>query len=134
MRAAGEVICHWDDDDYSQPERLAQQVRVLIERPEFAVTGYHSMRFTDGTTWWKYIGTVNYALGTSLCYRRSFWEMHRFQSLQVGEDNQFVATAWCENRLHTTDAGEQMYATVHAGNTSPRMMGSSWKVIPTPCN
>lgn len=131
-RAAGSLICHWDDDDYSRPDRLAEQVAVLLERPEIAVTGYHSMRFTDGVNWWLYSGTVNYALGTSLCYRRTWWETHPFPSIQIGEDNQFVAAAWSENRLHTVDARDRMYATVHPANTSPRAMGSSWKPIPAP--
>ena len=55
-RAAGDVIAHWDDDDYSAPERLADQVQRLLESGK-AVTGFHSMRFTDGVRWWKYEGT-----------------------------------------------------------------------------
>jgi glycosyltransferase involved in cell wall biosynthesis len=131
-RALGEIICHWDDDDYSAPDRIASQVRVLMDYPRFAVTGYHSMNFTDGTNWWKYSGTINYALGTSLCYQKSWWEGHPFQSLQIGEDNQFVAEAWACNTLHTVDAGGMMHATVHSTNTSPRNMGSSWTRINKP--
>ena len=131
-RAAGQLICHWDDDDYSAPERLAEQVQVLMDHPAYSVTGYHSMRFTDGTQWWQYMGVRNYALGTSLCYHRSWWELHRFPSVQIGEDNQFVAEAWAANALHTVDARDQMYATVHPENTSPRAMGSSWSLIPPP--
>ena len=128
-RAAGSLIAHWDDDDYSAPERLADQVQVLVEHPQYAVTGYHSMRFTDGARWWKYSGTRNYALGTSLCYRRDWWQQHQFHATQVGEDNQFVAVAWAANVLYSIDAGDRMHATIHAGNTSPRAMGSSWKLI-----
>ncbi len=61
--AEGEIIAHWDDDDYSAPGRLADQVERLRESGK-AVTGFHSMRFTDGVHWWKYEGTRNYALGT----------------------------------------------------------------------
>jgi glycosyltransferase involved in cell wall biosynthesis len=128
-RAAGELICHWDDDDYSAPERLAEQVGILVEQPQYSVTGYHSMRFTDGPNWFLYSGMSNYALGTSLCYRRSWWERNPFAAVQVGEDNQFVAAAWTAKVLHTVEAGERMYATIHDENTSPRTMGSSWTKI-----
>ena len=124
-RATGELIAHWDDDDYSAPERLANQVERLLETGK-AVTGFHSMRFTDGVRWWNYEGTRNYALGTSLCYRRNWWSTHRFPLVQVGEDNQFVAAAHAAGELVTADAGELMYATNHAGNTSPRKLGDNW--------
>ena len=49
-----------------------------------AFTGFHSMRFTDGVRWWKYEGNRSYALGTSLCYRRDWWNAHRFPAIHVG--------------------------------------------------
>jgi glycosyltransferase involved in cell wall biosynthesis len=125
-QAIGEVICHWDDDDWSAPGRLADQIDRM---GEFAVSGYHSMRFTDGAKWWKYEGTMNYALGTSLCYRREWWSAHQFDAKNIGEDNAFVATASAARQLISADAGELMYATIHPGNTSPRSMGDNWKPL-----
>jgi hypothetical protein len=87
------------------------------------------MRFTDGSRWWKYLGTRNYALGTSLCYRREWWEVNKFPALQIGEDNAFVENAARRRQLVTEDAGELMYATIHPGNTSPRNKGSNWKAL-----
>lgn len=127
-QARGEVVIHWDDDDWSAPERVADQIGRMQETGK-AVTGYHSMRFTDGTRWWKYIGTVNYSLGTSLCYRREYWSANRFPPLRVGEDNKFVSAAWSDGQLATADAGDLMYATIHPGNTSPRTLGDNWKLI-----
>ena len=127
-RAAGEVIAHFDDDDYSAPGRLADQIARLLESGK-AVTGFHSMLFTDGVRWWKYEGTRNYAVGTSLCYRRSWWREHPFPAIQVGEDNAMVAAAHAAGQLVTADAGDLMYATNHAGNTSPRKMGDNWKPL-----
>jgi glycosyl transferase family 2 len=128
-RASGELICHWDDDDCSGPGRLASQVETLCRDGNKAVAGFHSMRFTDGTRWWKYIGTKNYALGTSLCYRKDWWTVNRFQSRQIGEDNAFTANAHSHRQLITADAGDLMYATIHPGNTSPRSFGSNFKLI-----
>lgn len=125
-RAAGEIIAHWDDDDWSAPERLDDQVARLLASGR-AVTGYRSMRFTDGARWWLYRGAADYALGTSLCFRRAWWERHRFPALQIGEDNEFVRAAAATGQLETADAGELMWATIHAGNTSPRRLsGANW--------
>jgi hypothetical protein len=93
------------------------------------VTGYHSMRFTDGVSWWKYNGTPSYALGTSLLYRRDWWRLHPFQSKNIGEDNHFVNEAAAAKVLRSVDAGVFMYATIHAGNTSPRMIGQNWTLL-----
>jgi glycosyltransferase involved in cell wall biosynthesis len=123
--AAGALVAHWDDDDFSAPERLADQA-ARLETTGAAVTGFHSMRFTDGSRWWLYQGERNYALGTSLFYRREWWKQHPFPVLQVGEDNQFVMEAAAAGQLAATVAGELMHATIHAGNTSPRIIGSGW--------
>lgn len=115
-QAHGEVICHWDDDDYSAPNRLADQVSRLLSSGK-AVTGYNSMRFTDGRDWWQYNGRPSYALGTSLCFRRNWWHGHRFPPDQIGEDNDFVMMAWKHKQLETVPAGDLMWASIHAGNT-----------------
>ena len=126
-RAEGEIVCHWDDDDWSAPARIEVQVAALEANPTKSVTGFHSMKFTDGAgRWWKYSGGMHYALGTSLCYRIAWQRAHQFPATQVGEDNHFVGEAWALGALQTDDAGELMHATIHAGNTSPRSIGSAW--------
>lgn len=126
-RARGEIVAHWDDDDYSAPFRLVDQAWRLQESGK-SVTGYSAMRFTDGQAWWQYSGSV---LGTSLCYRKTWWDTHPFAAVQVGEDNAFAAQARALGEL-VAPAGdpELMYATVHGNNTSPRSLsGSSWTRI-----
>jgi len=127
-RARGFLIAHWDDDDYSAPDRIRAQVRTLAASGK-SVTGFRSMRFTDGDSWWMYSGDENFALGTSLMYRRGWWERNRFMSLQVGEDNYFVNEAAGAGELVTAEAGDLMYATLHPQNTSPKNKGSAWTRI-----
>jgi Glycosyl transferase family 2 len=126
--ARGEVIAHWDDDDWSEPQRLEDQIKRLINSKK-AVTGYHSMYFTDGHQWWEYQGAHGYAIGTSLCYRRSWWQEHPFQPRDIGEDNYFVSEAGAAQMLTSVRCGPLMYATIHRNNTSPRMLGESWRSI-----
>jgi hypothetical protein len=82
------------------------------------------MLFTDGRQWWRYIGTG--ILGTSLLYRRSFWEKHNFQPRRIGEDWRFSQIAAGKNELLTLEALELMVATVHSENTSARALDAAY--------
>jgi glycosyl transferase family 2 len=128
-RAIGEFIAHWDDDDHSAPGRLADQIGRILENGK-AVTGYREMRFTDGTNSWIYRGAADFALGTSLLYRREWWQKNKFPAVQIGEDGIFTTAAAKQNQLVSAEAGDLMYATVHADNTSPRQLkGSNWRQL-----
>lgn len=124
--ARGELICMFDDDDWSGPERLASQIARLRETGK-SVTGYRTMRFTNGSDWWRYDGEQGYALGTSLCFLRTWWMGNRFPANQVGEDAGFVKRAHEQGVLSVAEAGELMFATIHGGNSCPRnVLGSKW--------
>jgi O-antigen biosynthesis protein len=123
-RAQGDVIVHWDDDDASATGRIEDQVNRLTES-RMQVTGYHSMMFEGGGKRWRYTSPWDnpdkeYALGTSLCYRKEFWRRHPFKDVNVAEDDAFVAAARRERALVSVDAGNMMVATIHEGNTSVR--------------
>lgn len=127
--AAGEIIVHWDDDDYSHPNRIAFQVARLQESGK-AVTGFGSMRFTDGRQSWLYEEGGLFGLGTSLCYRRAWWLQNRFEPWNVGQDEDFVSRAIRAGVMDSVPAGDLMHASIHAGNTSPRALsGDSWKPL-----
>lgn len=128
--ARGVIIAHWDDDDYSAPARLLDQVERMQSSGK-AVAGYCSMLFTDGRSWWRYKGVSDYALGTSLCYRKEWWRDHPFPAKQLGEDNAFVGEARRLRQLVSVEAGEMMVASVHSGNTSPRQLSGAmnWRKL-----
>lgn len=123
--AKGDLICHWDSDDHSEPARIQSQVD-FIERSEASVIGCHSMLFhmEQGDCWFKYCGYGDYAIGTSLMYRKSWWTDHPFRDggpgyqANVGEDSEFVKAAQRLGQLATVDADTLMYARIHATNTS----------------
>ncbi len=117
--ARGDLVAHFDDDDYSAPGRLVDQVQRL-QAAGVSVTGYRTMRFTDGRSWWLYHGPTDYAIGTSLLYRRDWWRENRFPEEQIGEDNHLVSRARAQRQIVVADAGSLMFATIHNGNTSPR--------------
>jgi glycosyltransferase involved in cell wall biosynthesis len=122
--AKGEYIAHWDDDDWSHPERLAEQVAALGDGHQ--VTGYNRMYFHGGDQVVLYVGAARYAVGTSLLYRRSYWDLNRFPPQKIGEDTAFVNRA--ANVLRVLDGTRRMVAATHPTNTSPRnMKGANWK-------
>jgi hypothetical protein len=121
--AKGEVVCHWDDDDWSAPTRMEEQVSRLYDAG-VSVTGYDSMLCFDERTGraLEYCGRRGYACGTSLCYTRAYWQKHRFLPIQVGSDNFFVATAESGDQLCTAAGGEQMVFRVRSDNSSPKFL------------
>jgi glycosyltransferase involved in cell wall biosynthesis len=119
--ATGKIICHWDDDDWSAPGRMRDQVeRMLASGKE--VSGYNAMIFWDGEQAFRYQGIQDYSLGSALCYRKEFWEQHRFiaEDHRRWEDNVFVQQARNDDQIICVDAGKLMVARIHAGNTAPK--------------
>jgi glycosyltransferase involved in cell wall biosynthesis len=122
--ASGDIIVHFDSDDWSHPDRIDDQVERL-QQSKRSVTGYSSMVFKDEATrdFFIYVGNAHYALGTSLCYRRAWWNAHRFAEMQTtGEDNHFIFLAVNEGEFVSSEAGAHMLARLHTENTNPRNM------------
>lgn len=134
--ARGDVIAHWDDDDWSHPARLAVQLEHLTGD----VTGFRLMVFWDEgrDRAFLYSGAAEReVLGTSLLYRRDWWRANRFPGINVGEDNAFRRHAMRRGRLRVVDGAGLMVATTRrdqGGN--PRTIDRLWtpierKEIPT---
>lgn len=126
----GDLIALWDDDDYSSPARLTHQVRELLAAG-LSVHGFHSMKFTDGRRWWRYSGASSFVLGTSLTFKRSWWQKHPFRDVQCGQDEQFAQIANASGELVSEPDAGFMYATIHPKNTARRRVTTgNWKELP----
>lgn len=131
--AHGEIIIHWDSDDWNAPDRIADQVQRLEESGK-AVTGYSSMIFYDPSLkqFGRFVGDSFYALGTSLCYLKSWWQVHPFnEALNIGEDNAFGNEANRAQQLAVSADYSKIVARVHSGNTSPKDIGNYRAVEPS---
>jgi glycosyltransferase involved in cell wall biosynthesis len=129
--AQGEVIAHWDDDDYSAPGRLMDQVVRLMDSDK-QVTGYNSMMFESESERWMFTALSNYAIGTSLMYRKDYALENPFLAIQVAEDGFFSNQARDTNSIACAPADGLMRASIHPGNTSPRCLkGDNWKFVGT---
>lgn len=128
--AKGSFVAHFDDDDFSAPERLEDQMDRLLATGA-QLTGYSSMVIERGRELWMYTGRENFALGTSFLYRREFWERYRFRSLQQGEDSILLGHAQREGVIASAPARHNMLARIHRANTVTKVPqpGSGWELI-----
>lgn len=114
--ARGEVIAHFDDDDWSHPERLSEQAEKL-ERERRALVGYNRILFWDGKRATEYDNSdPTYTTGTSMFYLKSFWRSHRFPHLFKAEDNALWRDANSERRAAAVDGRHRLVARVHGSN------------------
>lgn len=120
--AQGEIIVHWDSDDWSTPERIAYQVARLEESGK-AVTGFNTLLFHEPSSGrnFEYRSNSSYACGSSLMYRKSWWTSHPFmESKPIASDNPFVYAAARAKELDTVIGERMLIARIHDGNTSPK--------------
>jgi hypothetical protein len=121
--SAGELIAHWDDDDWMAPWRLRYQATALLRTGNHAC-GITSAHFIDETNRraFRYDYPPNlrpWLLGGSLVYRRDVWSATRFLPLERGEDDAFVAHL-AVDRLTALPDTRFYVARIHDGNTVPK--------------
>lgn len=137
--AAGEIICHWDDDDLSAPGRLAEQVTRLITN-DVDVVGYSAALFADfeSREVWRYDAQSHqYAIGSSLMYWRSYWQSRQFADTSICEDNDFVFgdITRPRARVHAVSGDGYLLARIHPGNVQAerkeiaRINRTSWQPV-----
>lgn len=124
--ARGDVIMHWDDDDWMADWRIAFQVDALLGSTA-TVCGLDRLYFYDpqhARAWqYRYPGGRPWVAGGTLCYYRSFWQAHPFADVRVGEDTRFVWRTRPENVLALRDPSFYV-ALLHDANTSSRPVQS----------
>ncbi|HKP71555.1 MAG TPA: glycosyltransferase, partial [Pyrinomonadaceae bacterium] len=133
-RARGEIVAHWDDDDWHAPHRLSYQVEAL-RREGAELCGISTLLFYDvrGERGWKYVYPAKqkrWLSGSSLCYTRGFWEGNRFREINVGEDARFV---WQKPSARMCVLADSTFhvGMIHKSNVSPKQTtGSFWQPHP----
>lgn len=131
QEAHGEIIVHWDDDDWMAPWRLSYQVNSLLQT-QVELCGLDRLLFYEpgAERAWQYVyppGERPWLAGGTLCYVKTFWRRHPFPDLNVGEDTRFV---WSSptTRLLPLDQTHFYVALIHRGNTSPKhTAGQRWR-------
>jgi len=128
--ARGEILLHWDDDDWSAPDRIGRQVAVLrATGADLCGSGDQLYYRPDADRAWRYRypRRDRWVSGSTLCYRRTRWERHPFRPVPSGEDNRFV---WAGSPPVEVP-GPFHIGIIHAGNTSPKnTSGRQWSPVP----
>jgi len=119
----GDLILHWDDDDWHAPHRIRYQVEELM-RGAADVCGVNPALFYDcrSDLAWRYTYPAlrrPWLHGSSLCYRRAFWKGVRFEDVYVGEDTRFIWSSGCV-RLHVLPDSTIHVSVIHGANVSAR--------------
>jgi glycosyltransferase involved in cell wall biosynthesis len=133
-RACGEIVMHWDDDDWYPADRMRRQVKGMIESgADISGTSrlYYYEPGTDKAFLYHYEGGPKpWVAGNTLAYRRDFWRRNRFPDIQVAEDARFI---WSSRALvHDLKDPSLCVASIHAANASPKCTtGAYWSPCPT---
>ena len=144
--ARGEIVAHWDDDDWYSADRLAQQVAPIL-RGEAEITGLENrfvLQMPDRRFWTidrrlhraLFVGDVH---GGTLVFRRSIWTSGvRYPEIDLAEDAMFLqqATARGKRLLRLENGGSFVYLR-HGSNawrfeTGTFLDPSGWSVATPP--
>ncbi len=150
-RYQSDILIHWDSDDWSHPNRIAEQVALLQASGKDCV-GYRDMLFWDETpgqfcSAWLYENKdTRRPIGTSLCYWRKTWERRPFADLPKNAESTSEYCDWLREvdalgftSIETAEPGwtkgPRMIASIHGGNTThydpagyvAAQQGTSWE-------
>jgi glycosyltransferase involved in cell wall biosynthesis len=133
-RSRGELIAHWDDDDWIAPQRLSTQVSQLLAADADACGARSLLHYRlDAGQAWHYDpapGDPLWLAGGTLLYRRSVWTAHRFADISVGEDRVFTSQLE-PGRLHALTDPSWYIAVLHPRNTASKNLADSrWERRP----
>lgn len=96
--AKGDIIMHWDDDDWRALDWISRSVDFLIAN-DADVTGIKHVHYFSPirNIFWQgdahnrnKQNTRVWLNGATLAYWKSYWEKHPFKDLQKGEDEEFI--------------------------------------------
>ncbi|MFA8299959.1 MAG: glycosyltransferase [Hyphomicrobiales bacterium] len=123
QKATGDIIIHWDDDDYYSNNWIDLQVRHLL-KSNADITGLCSLYFFDekNKTAWFYDYEDHkkpWVHGATFCYTKSFWERNPFPNIDIGEDVFFLWNS-CPKKISPHNCLNDYLGIIHRNNTSPK--------------
>lgn len=134
-QARGEIIAHWDDDDWFAPWRLRYQVGQLLQGG-VDVVGLNSLLYWEpqARRAWRYCYPADarpWIHDPTFCYSRELWQRCPFPDTSEGIDTRYL---WDGpgKRIAALDDPSFYVGIIHAGNTSPKRTSSAaWLPCPS---
>jgi glycosyltransferase involved in cell wall biosynthesis/predicted O-methyltransferase YrrM len=129
QKAHGNIIANWDDDDWYAPRRLRYQVDAL-QNNETYICGINKLLYYDlhRKSAFQYVYPPEqrtWLLGSSLCYKKEFWNQNPFADINVGMDGLFV---WRTTSDHVNVLSDSTFSVhmIHSSNVSPKQTTGGW--------
>ncbi len=127
----GDLIAHWDDDDWQAPHRLSAQVERLLTTGADLCGARELLHYQlqEGRGWlYRYpAGGRPWLAGCTLLYRRAAWAKHPFPDRSVAEDSEFV-WSFPPDRLQAIPDLALYVALIHGANTGAKnLSGPRWE-------
>lgn len=137
-RSTGDIVAHFDDDDWSAPNRLERCVYELKHGADLVGSSRIYYRDWNGNAWLYDGASVTFGppwiAGGTFVYRRSLWDkIGGFDPwAEQGEDTDFVKRARAVGARIVDLADPTLYvALVHPGNTCRKQTsGDGWVIVP----
>jgi O-antigen biosynthesis protein len=124
----GELLAHWDDDDWYAPWRLSYQVIGLLDSG-LPVSGASRLLFYAPARRqaWLYARRVapRWIAGSTLLYTREHWLRNRFAEVDAGEDTLFASA---DPALWAHQPADHRFCVgiVHGANAAPKITSDRW--------
>lgn len=118
--ANGEIIMHWDDDDWYAEDWINKQL-IAIESTSADICGLNDIIFFSPLVnkYWRVTDKKierPWLAGATMVYKKKFWQQHPFKDLQIGEDYDYIWNTGATTYAH--DYIDGFIATLHAHNTT----------------
>jgi hypothetical protein len=134
-QARGEIIAHWDDDDWFAPWRLRYQVGQLLHG-DADIVGLNSLLYWEphAQRAWRYrypTGARPWVHDPTFCYRRELWQRGPFPDTSHSIDTRYL---WQgpSKRVAALDDPSFYVGILHAGNTSAKhTTNACWRPRPS---
>lgn len=127
--ATGEIVIHFDSDDYYAPDFITQSVNHLLNSGA-DLTGLSTAFFfqNDPEAAWvyEYKGQQPYVIGSGMCYYKSVWERNKFKDISEGEDRLFLGNA---GKVSPHNYVSGFCAFIHGKNTCSHKSLQSMKSV-----
>jgi DNA-binding beta-propeller fold protein YncE len=123
QEANGQLIAHWDDDDWMANWRLSYQVSSLLKE-QADICGLSNQLSYDPASdrAWYYVypyANKPWVIGGTLCYTKFFWSENLFPDVTKGADAHFQWSKRPKRILSLQDVTFYVVL-IHPGNTRPR--------------
>jgi glycosyltransferase involved in cell wall biosynthesis len=146
MCLSSDIIVHWDDDDWSHPNRITEQV-IALQHSGQDILAYDEILFWNAELGqaWIYKNRLARA-GSTFCYWRRAWERRQFPDLprpergSQGEDHEWsqyfnmqrISGAGWKSCKPGQDLEPRMICSIHSGNTThyAPVESANWKRVP----